>query len=151
MAFRQQLTDSKAVLREAISRLNNKSNPETTASGVGISEVDANLIASRGFKGLFAYLVEQTMKEMQMGAMSAAALVKNRVRQINAQSKLVELQTLNRLESLIHSTAPLPGRKLIFFISDGFVVDEKRSSGRDVMQSLTNEAARVGAVIYSLD
>ncbi len=47
IGFLQQLTDSKAVLREAISRLNNKYNPETTASGVGISEVDANLIASR--------------------------------------------------------------------------------------------------------
>ncbi len=151
IGFLQQLTDSKAVLREAISRLNNKYNPETTASGVGISEVDANLIASRGFKGLFAYLVEQTMKEMQMGAMSAAALVKNRVRQINAQSKLVEIETLSRLESLIHSTGPLPGRKVVFFISDGFVMDNKRSSGSDVMQSLTSEAARVGAVVYSLD
>lgn len=151
IGFLQQLTDSKAVLREAISRLNNKYNPETTASGVGISEVDANLIASRGFKGLFAYLVEQTMKEMQMGAMSAAALVKNRVRQINAQSKLVEIETLSRLESLIHSTSPLPGRKVVFFISDGFVMDNNRSSGRDVMEGLTNEAARVGAVVYSLD
>jgi VWFA-related protein len=151
IGFLQQLTDNKAVLREAIARLSYKYNPETTASGVSISEVDANLIASRGQNGLFAYLVEATMKEMQMGAMSAAALVKNRVRQINAQSKLVELQTLTRLESLIHSTAPLAGRKVVFFISDGFVVDDKRSSGRDVMQSLANEAARASVVIYSLD
>jgi VWFA-related protein len=151
IGFLQQLTDNKAVLREAIARLSYKFNPETTASGVSISEVDANLIASRGQRGLFAYLVEATMKEMQMGALGAATLVTNRVRQINAQSKLVEIQTLTRLESLIHSTAPLPGRKVVFFISDGFVMDNKRSSGRDVMQSLANEAARVGAVIYSLD
>ena len=151
IGFLQQLTDNKAVLREAIARLSYKYNPETTASGVSISEVDANLIASRGQNGLFAYLVEATMKEMQMGALSAATLVKNRVRQINDQSKLVELQTLSRLESLIRSTAPLAGRKVVFFISDGFVMDSKRSSGRDVMQSLANEAARVGAVIYSLD
>jgi VWFA-related protein len=151
IGFLQQLTDNKAVLREAIARLSYKYNPETTASGVTISEVDANLIASRGQGGLFAYLVEATMKEMQMGAISAAALVKNRVRQINAQSKLVEMQTMSRLESLIRSTGPLAGRKIVFFISDGFVMDSKRSSGRDVMQSLSNEAARVGAVIYSLD
>jgi VWFA-related protein len=151
IGFLQQLTDNKAVLREAIARLSYKYNPETTASGVSISEVDANLVANRGQSGLFAYLVEATMKEMQMGALSAATLVKNRVRQINDQSKLVELQTLSRLESLIRSTAPLAGRKVVFFISDGFVMDSKRSSGRDVMQSLANEAARVGAVIYSLD
>lgn len=151
IGFLQQLTDNKAVLREAIARLSYKYNPETTASGVSISEVDADLITNRGQRGLFAYLVEATMKEMQMGAMSAGALVKNRVRQINAQSKLVELQTLSRLENLIRSTGPLPGRKVVFFISDGFVMDSKRSNGRDVMQSLANEAARVGAVIYSLD
>ena len=151
IGFLQQLTDNKAVLREAIARLSYKYNPETTASGVSISEVDANLIASRGQSGLFAYLVEATMKEMQMGALSAMTLVKNRVRQINDQSKLVEMQTLSRLESLIRSTGPLAGRKVVFFVSDGFVMDSKRSSGRDVMHSLANEAARVGAVIYSLD
>lgn len=30
-------------------------------------------------------------------------------------------------------------------------MDIKRSSGRDVMQSLSNEAARAGAVVYTLD
>jgi VWFA-related protein len=151
IGFLQQLTDNKAVLREAIARLNYKFNPETTASGVSISEVDANLIASRGDKGLFAYLVEATMKEMQMGALSAMTLVKNRVRQINSQSRLVEIETLSRLESLIRSTGPLPGRKVVFFISDGFVMDNKRSGGVDVMQRVTSEAARVGAVVYTLD
>jgi VWFA-related protein len=151
IGFLQQLTDNKAVLREAIARLNYKYNPETTASQVSISEVDANLIASRGDRGLFAYLVEATMKEFQTTSINAVNIVKNRVRQINAQSKLAEMETLSRLESLIHSTAPLAGRKVFFFISDGFVMDSKRSSGRDVMQSLSNEAARVGAVIYTLD
>ena len=151
IGFLQQLTDNKAVLREAIARLNYKFNPETTASGVSISEVDANLIASRGDRGLFAYLVEATMKEMQMGALSAYTLVKNRVRQINSQSRLVEIETLSRLESLIRSTGPLPGRKVVFFISDGFVMDNKRSGGVDVMQRVTSEAARVGAVVHTLD
>ena len=151
IGFLQQLTDNKAVLREAIDRLNHKYNPETTASQVSISEVDANLIASRGDRGLFAYLVEATMKEFQTDSINAVNIVKNRVRQINAQSKLAETETLSRLESLIRSTAPLAGRKVVFFISDGFVVDIKRSNGRDVMQRVANEAARVGAVVYTLD
>ena len=151
IGFLQQLTDNKAVLREAIDRLNHKYNPETTASQVSISEVDANLIASRGDRGLFAYLVEATMKEFQTDSINAVNIVKNRVRQINAQSKLAETETLSRLESLIRSTAPLAGRKVVFFISDGFVVDIKRSNGRDVMQRVANEAARVGAVVHTLD
>ncbi len=151
IGFLQQLTDNKAVLREAINRLNYKYNPETTASQVSISEVDANLIASRGDRGLFAYLVEATMKEFQTGPINAVNIVKNRVRQINAQSKIAEMDTLSQLESLIHSTAPLAGRKVLFFISDGFVADTKRSSGSDVMRRVANQAARVGVVIYSLD
>ena len=152
IGFLQQLTDNKAVLREAIARLNYKYNPETVASHVSISEVDANLVANRGDRGLFAYLVEATMKEFQMkDPINAVNIVRNRVRQINDQSKLAENETLSRLESLIRSTAPLSGRKVFFFISDGFVMDIKRSSGRDLMQSLSNEAARVGAVIYTLD
>jgi len=39
IGFLQQLTDNKDVLREVISRLNSKYNPETTASHVSISEI----------------------------------------------------------------------------------------------------------------
>lgn len=150
IGFLQQLTDNKAVLREAINRLNSKYNPETTASQVSISEVDATLVSSRGDRGLFAYLVEATMKELQTNAINAYTIVTNRVRQINAQSKIAELDTLWRLESLLRSTAPLAGRKVLFFISDGFVVDANRSNGADEIRRVINEAARIGMVIYSL-
>ncbi|HJY27528.1 MAG TPA: VWA domain-containing protein, partial [Pyrinomonadaceae bacterium] len=150
IGFLQQLTDNKAVLREAISRLNSKYNPETIASGVSISEVDATLVANHGDSGLFAYLIEATMKELQINAINAYTIVTNRVRQINAQSKLAETDTLSRLESVMHSTTPLAGRKLLFFISDGFVVDVKRSNGSEKMKRIASEAARVGVVIYSL-
>lgn len=151
IGFLQQLTDNKAVLQEAINRLNSKYNPETTASQVAISEVDANMVANHADQGLFSYLVEATMKEFQINAANAYTIVKNRVRQINEQSKLAELDTLSRLESLLRSTSPLAGRKVLFFISDGFVVDAKRSSGADVMRRIVNEAARAGVVIYSLE
>jgi VWFA-related protein len=150
IGFLQQLTDNKAVLREAISRLNSRYNPETTASQVAISEVDANLVASHADRGLFAYLIEATMREFQINAANAYTIVTNRVRQINAQSKIAELDTLSRLETVLRSTAPLTGRKVLFFISDGFVVDAKRSNGSDVMRRAIREAARVGVVIYSL-
>ncbi|MFN2577967.1 MAG: hypothetical protein ABR607_09800 [Pyrinomonadaceae bacterium] len=70
--------------------------------------------------------------------------------QINSQAKTAELETLSRLESFIRSTAPVAGRKVVFFISDGFVVDTKRDNGPEVMRRVSGEAARVGAVIYSL-
>ena len=151
IGFLQQLTGNKAVLREAISRLNSKFNPETVASNVSISEVDANLVANHADRGLFAYLIEATMKEFQVGPANAITIVTNRVRQINSQSRIAESNTLSCLERLLRSTTPLAGRKVLFFISDGFVVDGKRSNGSDVMRRVVSEAARVGVVIYSLD
>jgi len=150
IGFLQQLTDNKAVLREAISRLNSKYNPEATASHVAISEVDANLVANHGDQGLFSYLVEATMREFQIDALNAYTMVTNRIHQINGQSRLAELDTLSRLESLMRSTTPLAGRKLLFFLSDGFVVDAKRSNGPDVLRRVANEAARVGVVVYNM-
>jgi len=151
IGFLQQLTDNKAVLREAISRLHSRYNPETTASQVRISEADANLVATRADRGLFSYLVEATAKEFQSNAANAATIVTNRVRQINAQSRIAEAETLARLEGLLRSTAPLAGRKVLFLISDGFVLDNLKSNGSEVMQQVIKEAARAGVVIYSLD
>src|SRR5260370_38774771 len=52
---------------------------------------------------------------------------------------------------LMRSTGPLAGRKIVFCILDGFVMDIKRSKRRDVMQRVANEAARAGAVVHPLD
>jgi VWFA-related protein len=152
IGFLQQLTDNKAVLREAINRIHAKINPETSTSQVHISEVDANLVANHADRGLFDYLVAATMKEFQMqDRINAVTMVKNRVQQINSQAKQAELETLYRLEIFIRSTSPLAGHKTIFFVSDGFVVDTKRSNGLEVMQRVSQEAARTGAVIYTMD
>lgn len=152
IGFLQQLTDNKSVLREAISRLNPKYNPETTASKVTISEADANMVANHSDRALFGYLVAATMREYQMqDPINAVTMVKSRVQQINQQGKMAELATLATLENLIRSTEPLPGRRVIFFVSDGFIADIKRSNGSEVMKSIAKRSASTGAVIYSLD
>ena len=151
VGFLQQLTDNKAVLREAIDRLHFKRAGESPAMEVPISEVDANLVANHRDAGLFSYLVEATAKQYQMSAFNAFLLVKQRLRQINMQSRIVEMQSLLGLESLMRSSLPLVGRKLVFFISDGFIVDVKKSSAPDILRRVINEAARVGAVVYTMD
>lgn len=151
VGFLQQLTDNKAVLLEAIARLNLKRSGETPAMEVPISEVDANLVANHRDGGLFSYLVEATAKQYQMSAFNAYLLVKQRLRQISMQSRIVEIQSLLGLESLMRSSQPLVGRKLVFFISDGFIVDLKKSSAPDILRRVINEAARVGAVVYTMD
>src|SRR5882762_5147219 len=151
IGFLQQLTDNKTVLREAIDRLHMKRGNESTSMKVPISEVDANLVANHRDTKLFSYLVDAVKNEFQTDAFNAALIVRSRIRQINAESRMVEVQTLYGLGSLLHSTGQLPGRKLVFFISDGFIVDDRKSNAADVLREVVKEAARVGAVVYTMD
>jgi VWFA-related protein len=151
VGFLQQLTDNKTVLRTAIGRLAFNRNTEPYAGKVPISEADANRIVNHRDRELFAYLVEATKNEYQMGGTGIVNLVRNRLRQINAQGMQAELATFAGLGGLLESSRPLAGRKLVFFISDGFVSDYKRSNGPDVLRIVTEEAARVGAVVYTFD
>jgi len=76
-------------------------------------------------------------------------MVEARAQGILRQSQYVTNNTLYSLESLVRSSAPLPGRKLLFFISDGFHLDAH--DGRDRLRRITDAAARSGVVIYSMD
>jgi VWFA-related protein len=151
VGFLQQLTDNKTVLRAAVERLAYNRNTETYAGKVPISEADSNRIVNHRDRELFAYLVEATKNEYQMGGLGIVNMVRNRLRQINAQGMQAEQATFAGLFGLLGSSRPLAGRKLVFFISDGFVSDYRRSNGPDVLRIVTEEAARVGAVFYTLD
>ena len=162
IGFLQQLTDNSAVLHEAIARLNYKKNSETYAGSTRISEYVASQIES-GNRRLFAYLMESVKIEYGMGlgslrgdhsndsAGQAARLLRSRLGQINSQSKLATNNTLGVLESLMKSSANLPGRKLVFFLSDGFIVDARRSISQEILHQATRIAAQSGAVVYSVD
>src|SRR6266850_5264325 len=81
IGFLQQLTDNKAVLREAIDRLHYKRTTDSTSAAmkVPISEVDANLVANHRDVRLFQYLVEATQNEFQTNAWNAALIVRQRI------------------------------------------------------------------------
>lgn len=154
IGFLQQLTDYKPMLRTAAGRLNYKRMTEAYAGKVPISEYQAIQANDHNDRDLFAYLVLATINEYQsQGPLKrvAANIVKNRVRQISTQSRAVTLDTLAVLESLMKSSAALPGRKLVFFISDGFVTDVRSSNARPLLKRVTDMAAREGAVVYTMD
>jgi len=163
IGFLQQLTDDPAVLREAIARLSYKQNLEGYAGHTRISEYMASRIADGGDRRLFAYLMESVKVEYGMGlgslrgdhsndsAGQAARLLRSRIGQINSQSKVATNNTLSVLESLMKSSANLPGRKLVFFLSDGFIVDARRSMSQEILHQATRIAAQSGAVVYSVD
>ena len=52
---------------------------------------------------------------------------------------------------MIHSAARLAGRKVVFFLSDGFVLNLTGSDVADTMRRLTDAAVRANVVIYTIE
>jgi VWFA-related protein len=163
IGFLQQLTDNRAVLQTAINRLNYKKNPEAYTGKTQISEYLASQVEEYSNRELFAYLMESVKIEQQMGAglrradhklastYSAAPLLKNRINQVSAQGRMTTADTFNALQGLLRSSAELPGRKVVLFLSDGFIVNERRAGAMEALHRITKEAARSGAVVYTMD
>ena len=88
------------------------------------------------------------------GSMSremAERMVKLRAQAMLKQGANITNNTLVGLESLMRSSAQLPGRKLAFFVSDGFYLDNRNTGFGDKLREITDAAQRAGVVIYSLD
>jgi len=55
------------------------------------------------------------------------------------------------LENLMRMAGQLPGRKIVFMISDGFYLNDRKSGSIDRIRRITNAAGRSGVVINTLD
>ena len=161
LGFLQQLTDHKGVLRLAVARLNHR--PYNVQDGsrevVPMSEYMALTIERKDDPKVFGFFVGECLKNApgvkstgSYPRLSCEAEVKSRARLILLQAAAVTSNTYSSLESLIHSSSSLMGRKLIFFISDGFLLDTgPRANTRDKLGQITDSARQAGAVIYSID
>ena len=158
IGFLQQFTDNKAVLRAAAGRLiqhpynvgglTNESTPMTEYMALTIERKDD--------PGVLDFYIEECLKAAYPLKYTRAACeveVKNRARAILLQAASVISNTYGSLESLMRSSAQLPGRKLVFFISDGFLLDTgpRNADPRDKLSQITDTALRAGVVIYTID
>jgi VWFA-related protein len=170
IGFLQQLTDNKAVLRAAVARLKTFEQSLNDSQSPTMTEVMALAIDARNDQNVIKYFVDALAQEtpyMQVGRATSArpnsgnsvgssddvleTLVRNRARRILQQSYNLSRNTLAALESLTRRSAELTGRKLVFFISDGFLINPHKPDMTDRIRNITNAAARSGVVIYSLD
>lgn len=165
IGFLQQFTDNREVLRAAASRLNARpfGVHGFEASGTQMSEYMALTIDSGTDSNVTNVFIEECMKQSSFpkrDKRSTDALrfaceirVKNSARSILMQASAITRDMYASLESLIRSSARLPGRKLAFFVSDGFLLDTGARSGGliDKLQQVTDAASRSGVVIYTID
>ena len=164
IGFLQQLTDNKVVLRAAVERIKARPYYVRDTERPPMTEYQALLIdrspmamdpSGLSLGSVFDYFVRKRMEDTQATTLEefeAAVLhVRNRARQILDQAAGITVNALDGLNALIRSSSQLPGRKLVFFISDGFFTDRRNSDTAERLQTMTSAAARNGVVIYSLD
>ncbi len=158
IGFLQQFTDNKAVLQAALDRI--KPSPNTVRDteqppmpeSIALRIVNGDLEAAQYYveKIFEGFSVKNVASMNQRGALE---MVRNRANFIAGGLVSVSEVSLGSLESLLQTTNQIPGRKLIFFASDGFYLGSKNSGMVDNtrLQSVVNSATRSGSVIYTID
>ena len=180
IGFLQQFTEVKPVLHAAVARLNHKPYTVRDAENITMTEYQA-LKVDQGDKDTTDHFVEELLKATNFrirgvgglgppgggmantrgpqsqglsGGMtreSAQRMVKERAMSLLRQASSVTTNTLETLESLMRSSERMAGRKLVFFISDGFFLNDRNTAFSDKLKQITDAALRAGVVIYSMD
>jgi VWFA-related protein len=181
IGFLAQLTDNKAVLHAAVARLTYKQFQVRDNENIAMTEYQAIRISQgdRDAIGYYVTQLQQATNYKSSGGSygptpSGVGIVGDRVRQGNTgtadpsnqrweaqvrrraeniitQSMEITSNTLRSLENLMRESLQLSGRKVIFFVSDGFFLIDEKSGASSKLQQITDAAARAGVVIYSID
>ena len=151
IGFLQQLTDNKTVLRNAVQRMNFQPYNVRDIERPAMTEYHALLI-DRYDRDVTDYFIQELIRDNpSMSRDQAETQVRTRATVILQQAARITFNTLFGLESLIRASSSLPGRKLVFFFSGGFFLDNRNNDVNDRLRRITSAAARSGAVIYSID
>jgi VWFA-related protein len=151
VGFLQQLTSDRLVLHKALERLAPGSYSVRDFERPPMSEYEAMLV-ERGDRTVIDYFVAETIRQNPgLNRETAGSIVRGRAGAIQTQAARLNFNTLRGLETLIRSARDLPGRKLVFFLSGGFVMENQRGNAITKLRDITNAAGKSGVVIYSMD
>ncbi len=158
IGFLQQFTDNTSVLRAAAGRLTQHpyNVRDMTDVTTPMTEYMALTIERKDDPGVLDFYIDECLRAaypLKYKRASCEVQVKSRARLILLQAASVTLNTYAGLESLMRSSAQMSGRKLVFFISDGFLLDTgpRNADPRGKLTEITDAALRVGVVIYTID
>ena len=151
IGFLQQLTGDRKVLRMALDRVTSRRYSSTDHDRPPMREYEAMLI-ERNDRQMVELFISETMRQNPGIQRSIAEqIVRNRAQVTMTQASHANINTLSGLESLIRSARNLPGRKVLFFLSGGFLLESRRGSTMSKLREIINAAAKSGVVIYSMD
>lgn len=145
------LTTDRAALRAAVERMGQRSGLFRDNDRPQMSEYQA-LAVSREDRAMINFYAEYLVTQrIELTREAAEASVKSRAYRILEASAPLAVGTLTALEQVVRAAAQSPGRKLIFFISDGFLVESDRANSYANLRRVTDAAAREGVLVYTLN
>lgn len=169
IGFLQQYTNNKQVLEAAMARLNPRPY-DVRGYGTGSTKMTEYLALSientKSDNKVMAFYIGECLRQnlppknipayqqlVQALKATCETQVKNSARAVLMQAGSITRNTYVSLESLMRSSARAPGRKLAFFVSDGFLMDtgSQGPNLRDRLDRIIDAATRAGVVIYTID
>ena len=152
IGFLQQFTNDKMVLRAAVERLiYNRNNSSSDRLNPPMTEYEAQLI-DRMDQEITDVFAQYIIREAPGTNLESARLqVISRARSVLFQASVVTKNTIAILEQAVRRSAQISGRKIVFFLSDGFLLDQSNTDSSYRLQRITDAASRANAVIYSFD
>ncbi|HEU4712508.1 MAG TPA: VWA domain-containing protein [Pyrinomonadaceae bacterium] len=177
LGFLQRFSDHKSVVRAAVGRLNQKPYTVRDTEQIPMTEYQAMRI-EQGDSSASSYFATELMKANNItvpggigppsggpvaarvrggktttgiSGESAQRMVKDRAHMLMRQSESVTSATLTGLESLMRSASNMSGRKLVFFVSDGFFLNDRSTGYSNQVSRIADAAVRGNLVIYSID
>jgi VWFA-related protein len=167
VGFLEQFTSNRAVLDEAMTRLIPRPYNTEGYSVGGTAKVTEymalQLNTGKSDTKMFQAYIDECMKGSNMFKVNKRLTepllraaceneVKNSSRAILMQAGQVTQNTYNSLAAVMRSLMRAPGRKLAFFISDGFLLDSgpNAPNTRDKLDYVIDAAQRAGVVVYTI-
>ncbi|HVG31911.1 MAG TPA: VWA domain-containing protein [Pyrinomonadaceae bacterium] len=151
IGFLQQLTDNKTVLRAAVARIGFRNSMLRDNEPPAMTLYQALEIQNEN-REVITLFVDLTLKDNPgLRPNMAESIVRARATRLVQPANSINTSLLASLSSLMQSTAQLPGRKLVFFISEGFLLNARDSDILDRIRRVTDAAARSGTVVYTMD
>ena len=154
----QELVSDKAVLLARLEKFNYLSPgvedlswpPMTDSQALLIEQKDEDAITF--FVGAFLRKNIRVLPPRPDGEIrDAIDAIKRKASAIAQLSCDISERSLAALRNLIGAAQELPGRKLVFFLSDGFSLHPQRGDIISRIGTVTTAAARAGVVVYTLD
>jgi VWFA-related protein len=151
--FLQQFTGSREVLRAAAARLKFNSLARLDTERPPMSVYEAYSIDA-GRPDVLEHKVLELRGTRLFGSAPPDQMrnqIRLRARTLLSQNRQINLALLSSLETLLRNSAAVPGRKLLFFISEGFIPDQRNQEVARRIEHLLDAAARAGVVFYTVD